>query len=99
MKHFSEPLRVGALADLVGLHRVYFGALFKKQTGITVNRYITRTRVRYAENMLRSGEYRVQEVAEKCGYNDIYSFYKNFKAAMGIAPSKCIPKRLVSVTG
>jgi AraC-like DNA-binding protein len=93
VKHYADRLYVGDLAGLAGLNPVYFGALFKKQTGLTVSRYQARTRVRKAENMLRSGEYSVAEVAESCGYSDIYHFYKSFKAVMGMPPSKCIPKR------
>ena len=93
VKHYAERLHVSDLADLVGLNPVYFGAFFKKQTGLSVSRYQARTRVRKAENMLRSGEYSVGEVAEFCGYSDIYHFYKSFKAIAGMPPSKCIPKR------
>jgi AraC-like DNA-binding protein len=92
-ERYGEKLSVGALAALVNLNPVYFGALFKKETGLPVHRYIARTRVRNAENLLRSGEYKVFEAAERCGYQDVFHFYKQFRAIMGFPPSRCIPRR------
>lgn len=90
-QHFTERLTVKKLAELVNLNAAYFGALFKRETGISVNRYVAKLRVRNAENMLRSGAYRVAEVADYCGYSDIFHFYKQFKAIIGVPPSRCIP--------
>jgi AraC-like DNA-binding protein len=92
LKHYAERLTVGQLAQQAGLSPVYFGTLFKKQTGLTVSHFLMRARVRVAENMLRSGEFKVLEVAARCGYKDVYHFYKHFKSVMGTPPSKCIPK-------
>jgi AraC-like DNA-binding protein len=92
-RHFSEKSSVRNLAALTGLNPVYFGALFKKETGLTVHQYIAKTRVKNGENMLKSGEFTVADVAERCGYSDTFYFYKQFKRIMGFAPSACIPKR------
>jgi AraC-like DNA-binding protein len=91
--HYSEKITVHKMADMIGLNPVYFGALFKRETGMTMNRYLIRTRVRSAENMLRSGEYRVGETALRCGYNDIFHFYKQFKEICGVSPSELIFKK------
>jgi AraC-like DNA-binding protein len=91
--NYPEKITVKEMASLCGLEPVYFGALFKKETGVTLHQYLTRTRIKYAENLLRSGEFRVGEAAERCGYNDIFHFYKHFKRICGMAPSACIPKK------
>lgn len=92
-RHFAEPLSVQSLSGMTGLNPVYFGALFKQETGLTVRRYIAKTRVKNGENMLKSGEYTVSETAEHCGYSDEAYFYKQFKGILGFSPSSCIPKR------
>jgi len=92
-KHYSENLTVKKMADMIDLNAVYFGALFKRETGLTMKQYLTKTRVRNAENLLRSGEFKVGEVAERCGFSDAFHFYKQFKSSMGISPSQCIPKK------
>jgi len=91
--HYPEKITVKEMANLCNLDHVYFGALFKKETGMTMHNYLTRTRIKYAENFLKSGEFRVNEVAERCGFSDIFYFYRHFKNILGIAPSSCIPKK------
>jgi AraC-like DNA-binding protein len=92
-KYYAKKISMKKMALLVELNTVYLGALFKKETGGTLKQYVIKTRVRNAENLLRSGEYTVTEVAELCGYTDMFYFYKQFKSVLGIAPSRCIPKR------
>lgn len=92
-KHYSEKLSVQKMAEILELNPVYFGTLFKQETGMSMKRYLMRIRVKNAENMLRSGEYKVGEIAERCGFSDGFYFYRQFKELYGISPSECIPKR------
>jgi len=73
------------------MNKAYLGRLFKKQTGITIDQYIIQIRIRNAENMLQSGSYKVHEVAEQCGFSDVFHFYKLFRATRGFSPSRCKP--------
>ena len=91
--HYSEKLTVKDLAQQVGLDIDYFGRLFKRETGLTVHQYIAKIRVRNAENMLQSGNCKVQEAAEHCGFSDTFHFYKLFRTLRGFPPSRCIPKK------
>jgi len=90
--HYSDSLTVKGLAESVHLDEVYFGHLFKQQTGKTVRQYITQIRVQNAENMLQSGSYKVYEAAERCGFSDVIHFYKSFMKLRGFPPSRCIPR-------
>ena len=90
--HYSDKLTVKHLAKQVNLDEAYFGHLFKHETGMTVHQYITQVRVRNAENMLQSGNYKIHEVGEHCGFSDVFHFYKSFKALRGFPPSRCLPK-------
>jgi AraC-like DNA-binding protein len=90
--HYAERLRVKKLAAVTGLNPSYFGFLFKRVTGLSVNRYIAMIRIQNAKDLLQSGGLRVQDVAEACGYCDVFHFYKQFKNIVGIAPSQYIPK-------
>ncbi|MDR2534554.1 MAG: AraC family transcriptional regulator, partial [Treponema sp.] len=91
-KQYAKKITLKSMALLAGLNTVYLGALFKKETGGTLKQYVIKTRIKNAENFLRTGEYTVTEAAGLCGYGDIFHFYKQFKAVTGIAPSRCIPK-------
>jgi AraC-like DNA-binding protein/mannose-6-phosphate isomerase-like protein (cupin superfamily) len=94
-RHYGERISVKELAGMSGLNAVYFGALFRREMGMTLNRYVIKTRIKNAENMLRSGNHSVGETARRCGYNDAWHFYKQFREVCGIAPSECIPKKNV----
>jgi AraC-like DNA-binding protein len=94
-RHYGEKISVKQMAGMTGLNAVYFGALFQREMGMTLNRYLIRTRVKNAENMLRSGNHTVEETARRCGYNDTWHFYKQFREVCGIPPSDCIPKKNV----
>lgn len=91
-KNYAKKLTVKNLASIAGLNTAYFGVLFKRVTGQRVNQYITSVRIHNAKTMLGSGAYRVAEVAEYCGYNDTFHFYKHFKQITGIPPSLYIPR-------
>jgi AraC-like DNA-binding protein len=90
--HFAEKISVKEMAETVRLNPAYFGALFKRETGVKLTEYLIRTRIHNARNMLASGEYTVCDVAEACGFVDAAHFYKHFKTLMGFPPSRCIPK-------
>jgi transcriptional regulator GlxA family with amidase domain len=91
--HYPEKLTLQSMASELGMNAVYLGTLFKGRMGVSFNQYLTRARVKNAENMLRSGEYAVSEVAETCGFSDQFHFDKRFKEIMGFPPSSCIPKK------
>jgi YesN/AraC family two-component response regulator len=89
--HYSEKLTIKGLAVSLGLNEEYFGRLFRHETGMGLRHYIAHVRVRNAENLLRSGEFPVSDVAEYCGFSDIFHFYKTFKRLRGTTPAALIP--------
>jgi AraC-like DNA-binding protein len=91
--HYAEKISVKQLAGEACLSVVYFGYLFKKETGMSLHRYLQKVRIRRAETLLKTGEYQIFEAAEKCGFADAYHFYHQFKAMRGFPPSKCLPDR------
>jgi AraC-like DNA-binding protein len=85
--HYYEKITVQKMAEMVGLNAVYLGALFKQETGISINQYVTKIRINNAESMLKSGEYTVEETGEQCGFSDHFYFYKQFQTLLGFSPS------------
>ena len=102
--HYSEPLCIDEMARQFHLHPIYYGSLFRESMGMTFKQYLISVRLNYAENMLKSGEYSIGEVALQCGFSDIFYFSKLFKEKKGIPPSALFPperkrKRTSTVTG
>jgi YesN/AraC family two-component response regulator len=93
--HYQKRLAVKDLAAHVNITPDYFGSLFKRETGMHVNQYITRIRVQNAEDLLRTGKYKIAEVSDHCGFSDVVHFYRSFRSVRGFAPSKCIPRNEV----
>jgi YesN/AraC family two-component response regulator len=91
--HYGEKITVKALARRVDLDVAYLGYLFKRETGMTVHQYMAKVRIQNAETMLQSGNYKVEKVAELCGFSDFIHFFKVFKALRGFPPSRCLPRK------
>ena len=75
---------------MTNLSPLYFGTLFKQETGLTFRQYLTNIRINQAENLLSSGMYNVSEAAAECGFSDVFYFSKVFKEHRGISPSEVI---------
>ncbi|WEK54373.1 MAG: AraC family transcriptional regulator [Candidatus Cohnella colombiensis] len=86
-EHYSEELDLAGLAEIVGLHRVYLGKLFKKNMGCSFNEYLNMIRINNAEMLLTTGGFSVTQVAERCGFHDISYFSNVFKSVKGYPPS------------
>jgi len=91
--HYAERVSVNMMAKMAGLNPAYFGLLFRKKMGMSLNRYLIQLRVKNAEAMLQSGDYKVGDIAEACGFIDLSHFYKQFKELKGFPPSHCLPKK------
>jgi AraC-like DNA-binding protein len=93
--HYNEPLTVEMMADMSNLSNMYFGSLFKKETGMSFRNFLTLIRMNRAEEMLYSGEYKIHEVAESCGFSDVFYFSKIFKKNRGFAPSEAVKRQQI----
>jgi AraC family transcriptional regulator, alkane utilization regulator len=77
---------VGELASKVTLSRSAFSARFRELVGESPLRYITRTRLAHAAELLRTSDASISQVAIRAGYGTEFSFSKAFKRTFGIAP-------------
>ncbi|MCL2188785.1 MAG: AraC family transcriptional regulator [Defluviitaleaceae bacterium] len=88
--HYSEPMHITQVAHAVSLNPVYFGALFKKETQVSFRDYLNMIRLNQAEDMLRTGEWNVTEVALRCGFGDVFYFSRLYKKHKGVPPSSVL---------
>ena len=85
--NYARNITIAEVADSVSLNPVYFGSLFKKETHTTFRDYVNSIRLNQAEDMLRLGKWNVTEVAQNCGFSDVFYFSRLFKKYKGMPPS------------
>jgi AraC-like DNA-binding protein len=85
-QHLYGPCRPHEVADAVKLHANYLSTLFKAETGVSLSQFIRDRKMEEAKNLLRSGEYRISEIAEMLGYQTLSYFSKVFHQVHGCSP-------------
>lgn len=83
----SEHIICAELASQLNVCRTTLMTAFKKYTGMTVNEYLTRCRLKNAASLLQSGTTE-QETAEKCGLTDACNLIRSFKRIYGMTPKQ-----------
>ncbi len=86
--HFTEKSCIVEAANQSALSRRRFNELFKNCFELTPNRYLTGLRIDYAKNLIDTNYFGISEIAEMCGFSDIYYFCKVFKSETGTTPAK-----------
>jgi len=88
-EHYQMDISLQDLADRFGFTQEYLGKIFKKYTGETLSKYLTRLRVNEAKHLLLNNrELEIQKVGELVGYKDGFYFSRVFKNHTGIQPSE-----------
>ncbi len=86
-EHFAGHITKADLGALVFLNPDYLAKLFKKETGIALNDYISQVRIEKAKVLLADGSVPLTDVAMRTGF-DYYSYFSTiFKKATGVSPS------------
>jgi AraC-like DNA-binding protein len=86
VEHVSEPLTLARVAHAAGFAPGYFSRLFKKEEGVTFERYLSRLRVERGKKMLRETSLSVEEIRKLCGFCTRNYFHHVFKARVGMTP-------------
>lgn len=86
--NYMEDITIHQIAELLKIHPVYCGALFKKSEGISIHSFLMTIRINKAVGLFQSGEYNVSAAAEASGFKDVYYFSATFKKIMKMSPQK-----------
>ncbi len=85
-KHIFETIDLETMVVDSCLSKDHFIRLFKKETGLTPQRYIIRRKLERAQLMLVTQAATVKSVAMSLGYEDVSYFCRLFKKATGCQP-------------
>ena len=83
----DHTLTVNQLALKFGMSSTYFRNQFSSVFHMTPLKYINQLRFTYAEELLQSDYYTIEEISEKCGFNNINYFSLFIKKQTGYPPS------------
>lgn len=87
-KYEETDLSLINVAEYVGLNEKYFTNRFTKETGETFSTYLTGLRIQKSQELLKTTNFKVYEVAEMVGYNNVEHFNRMFKKLNGMSPNQ-----------
>ena len=87
-KHFAEDISSSYLSQKFGYEEAYFCRKFKKNTGITVMKYMQVLRMEEAKKLILKSELSIKDIALTCGFSDTAYFTNCFKKLYQMTPSQ-----------
>ncbi|MCL2774915.1 MAG: AraC family transcriptional regulator [Oscillospiraceae bacterium] len=82
--NYAQKITVSAGANILHFSESYFSKYFKIFTGTTFSKYINYIRIKAAWDMLKTTNAKITVIADNCGFENIRTFNREFKALTGI---------------
>lgn len=96
-ENFSNPeTSIEATAKHINTSTAYLRKIFSSNLNISPLKYLNELRMNYAVELLKTGYYSIEEIAELSGFNDPKYFSTLYKNRFGILPSEKLSKALSS---
>lgn len=86
-ENYASKITLSEVSELVNMSPVSFNRFIKKRTGKTFVEYVNDTRIGFASRWLIEEKLSINEIAYKCGFNNIANFNRIFKKNKKCTPS------------
>jgi transcriptional regulator GlxA family with amidase domain len=86
--HFSEDIKLSALAEQFNMTQRTFYRHFQKHFGDTPRVYLQKLRIASARKLLESDNFTIDEISRKVGYDDVLFFRRLFKRFTNMTPNE-----------
>jgi len=83
---FYEATTIDNAADSIGMSRRTFTKLFQQAAGSTWLVHVRKLAITHAKHQLAQTNLSIASVAFECGFNDLSTFYRQFKSHVGQSP-------------
>ena len=84
---FDPNLSLSSVAAHFGVSGKLVGAVCKNVYGKTYLQYVRDVQIQEAARLLSSTNLSLEEIANRCGFTNLLTFRRNFKAVMNMNPS------------
>ncbi len=88
--HYVEDVTLDDVSEYVGMTGTHISRILKKEIGETFVTCLNKIRIQEAVKLLKSGQYKVYEIAEMVGYSNYAYFYQTFKKYTGLSPKEYV---------
>ena len=85
-EHFEEDINVNILAERLFMYRGRLASLFKKYSGMSLNKYVYSLRIKKANELMDRGSSMI-EAAMQSGFQSVRIFNHVYKKITGITPT------------
>ncbi|RXZ79906.1 AraC family transcriptional regulator [Paenibacillaceae bacterium] len=86
-KRYFEKLTSDVIGDRMGISARHVNTIFKDQYGMTPTQYLTQVRMNLAGKLLLETDKDIISIAFEVGYENLPTFYRNFKSMFHMSPS------------
>lgn len=82
----NQAITLAEWSRAVGLTPVYFGRIFRRETGLRPMEWINNRRLQMASQYLSNTRKSVSQIAEMSGFSDQFYFSRSFRKHFGLSP-------------
>ncbi|RWZ87737.1 MAG: AraC family transcriptional regulator [Hydrotalea sp. AMD] len=86
LQHFEQPITLTEVAKIAAMTEVSFSRFFKTRTGQTFVDTLNEIRIGHAARLLIETTHSINEIADKCGFNNMSNFNRTFKKRKNCTP-------------
>lgn len=87
-ENYSKKITIEDLAELSGYSVSHFARVFKEVYSISPIQYLNHIRITHAKNLIKSKQHTITQIAQKCGFTNVYYFSYYFKKVTGVSPKE-----------
>ncbi len=84
--NYCYDIKIVDIAKHVGIDRTYLYKVFLEYSNLSPQQYLINYRLLVSQNLLKSSQLNVTEIAFSCGFKDVSSFNKHFKKNYNATP-------------
>lgn len=87
-ENYSTSVSIKEFCNKIDMNAAYLGYLFKNETGVFFNDYVSQIRIKNAAWLLENTNNKISDIAAKVGFSNVSYFIKCFRGQTGLSPVK-----------